>query len=116
MLQKDVGFNDSQVATYKQLKDEQWNKIRPLFDDMRKAKDSLFRLMGDSTVSDTTINNIAALIGEKQKAIDLEAFNHFKRVRALCTNPDQQVKYDSAVLRMFRKMGRPARKSEPKKD
>ena len=115
MLQQEVGFDENQIAQYKQLKEAQWKTIRPLFDEMRKAKDSLFRLMSDSTVSDSIINNAADVIGKKQRALDLQTFNHFKKVRTLCITPEQQVKYDSAVLRMFRKMGKPARKGEADK-
>lgn len=115
MLQTEVGFNDDQVAQYKQLKEQQREKIRPLFDEMRKAKDNLFKLMGDSTVSDSMISIAADAIAQRQKMLDLETFSHFKKVRALCATPEQQVKYDSAVLRMFRKMGKPARRNEASK-
>jgi protein CpxP len=115
MLQKEVGFNENQVAQYETLKTAQRERIRPMFDEMRKAKDSLFRLMSDSTVSDSIINKAADAIAQKQRMLDLQAFNHFRRVRALCVNAEQQVKYDSAVLRMFRKMGKPARRGEAEK-
>jgi Spy/CpxP family protein refolding chaperone len=115
MLQKEVGFNNEQVAQYKQLKDQQWATIRPMFDEMRKAKDSLFRLLSDPNVNDSIIYKTSDVIAQKQKALDLQTFNHFKKVRALCT-PDQQSKYDSMVLRMFRKMGKPMRKNEQGKE
>lgn len=116
MLQNEVGFNDQQVAQYLQLRDRQRQTIRPMFDEMRKAKDSLFRLMGNTTVSDSTINRAADAIAQKQRALDLQTFNHFKQVRSLCVSPEQQVKYDSAVLKMFRKMGKPARRGDASKE
>ncbi len=106
-LQKEVGFNEQQIAQYKQLKDQQREMIHPMFDEMRKAKDSLFRLMGDTTVSDSVISKAADAIAQKQRALDLQTFNHIRKVRALCTTSEQRVKYDSMVLKMFRKMGRP---------
>lgn len=113
MLQKEVGFTDEQVGQYKQLKEEQKASIRPMFDEMRKAKDSLFRLLSDPGINDSTINKVSDLIAQKQKALDLQTFNHFKKVRALCSTPEQRTKYDSMVLRMFRKMGKsPVRKNE----
>src|SRR5262245_45540021 len=45
MLQKEVGFTDEQTAQYQQLRAKQKETIRPMFDDMRKTKDSLFRLL-----------------------------------------------------------------------
>ncbi|MDP4262712.1 MAG: periplasmic heavy metal sensor [Bacteroidota bacterium] len=116
MLQKEVGFTDEQVAQYKQLKDQQWTTIKPMFDEMRKAKDSLFRLLSDPNANDSIINKATDAIAQKQKILDLQTFNHFKKVRALCT-AEQQPKYDSMVQRMFRKMGKPqARRSDADKE
>ena len=86
VLEKEVGFNDDQVAQYKQLKEQQLERLRPLFDEMRKAKDNLFRLMSDSTASDSTIGKAAEAIGYRQKELDLQTFNHFRRVRSLCNS------------------------------
>jgi protein CpxP len=114
MLQKEVGFTDEQTAQYKQLKEKQKETIRPMYDDMRKAKDSLFKLLSYPETNDSLLTKIADAIAQKQKALDLQTFNHFKRVRTLCT-PEQQPKYDSMILRMFRKMGKTPKHSESEK-
>ncbi len=114
MLQKEVGFDDDQTAKYKELKEKQRERIRPMYDDMRKAKDSLFRLLSFPETSDSVLNKITDAIAQKQKVIDLETFNHFKRVRVLCKE-DQLTRYDSMVVRMFRKMGKPTRHNETEK-
>lgn len=114
MLQNEVGFNEEQTAKYKEMKGKQREKVRPMYDNMRKAKDSLFRLLSFPETSDSVLNKMADEIAQKQKAIDLETFNHFKRVRVLCT-PDQLPKYDTMVLQMFRKMGKPVRHGESEK-
>ena len=111
-LEKEVGFSTEQLAEYKLLKEKQRELIRPMFEDMRRSKDSLYRLLGTKDVNDSLVTNAASIIAQKQKALDLVTFSHFKRVRALC-RPEQQEKYDSMILRMFRKMGRP--KSEQEK-
>lgn len=112
ILETEVGFNKDQLDQYKQLKEQQRAASKPMYDDMRKAKDNLFRLMGDSTASDSLIKQAAEAIGQRQRELDLQTFAHFKRVRALCTSNEQAVKYDSAVLRMFRRMGKPPAKKE----
>lgn len=116
MLQKEVGFTDAQIEEYKKLKDQRKESGRPLFDEMRKAKESLFSLMTDTLASDSTIQAAADLIAAQQKALDVQTLNHFKKIRALCSNPEQQVKYDSAVLQMFRKMGKPPKRMEQGKE
>jgi periplasmic protein CpxP/Spy len=115
MFQNEVGFTEAQVAQYRLLKEEQRAAIKPMFDEMRKAKDSLWRLMSDTTVSDSVLSRAADAIAQKQKALDLQTFNHFKRVRMICT-PEQYAKYDTAILRMFSKMGKPAKRNEADKE
>ena len=114
-LKDSVGFNEQQIAEYQKLKDEQSASIKTMFDEMRKAKESLFKLLSDPNVSDSAIGRASDDIANKQKALDLQTFNHFKKVRALCT-PDQLVKYDSLIQRMFRKMGRPIHRGDKDRD
>ena len=102
-LKNEVGFNDNQVAEYKKVKDAQWDKMKGRFDDLRKAKDSFFHLLSVENANDSSLNNAADSIAARQKALDLEAFAHFKELRKLCT-PEQQPKYDSLVQRMFNRM------------
>lgn len=111
MLQKEVGFTDEQTAKYKEMKEKQKERIKPMYDNMRKAKDSLFRLLSFPGTPDSVINKAADVIAQQQKEIDMETFHHFKRVRTLCT-PGQETNFDSMVIRMFRKMGKPVRYHE----
>jgi periplasmic protein CpxP/Spy len=114
MLQKEVGFTEEQIARYKPMKEKQKEIIRPMYDDMRKTKDSLFRLLSYPETSDSVLNKMADVIAQKQKALDLQTFNYFKRVRTLCT-AEQLSKYDSMILPMLRKMGKNPRHNEPAK-
>ena len=112
-LQNEVGFNEEQMSQYKQMRDEQMKAIKPMFDDMRKTKDSLFRMVSSENANDSTVNVIANAIASKQKEMDLRMYNHFKRIRSLCT-PAQLPKYDSVIQRMVRKMGKPRRDQDRK--
>ncbi|MBN8673783.1 MAG: hypothetical protein J0L56_06590 [Chitinophagales bacterium] len=113
MLQKEAGFTDEQITQYKQLKDLQEKTVKPMFDEMRKAKDSLFRLIRNPEISDSVVNRVAEIIAQKQKALDLQTFHHFKSLRALCKDEAQAIKYDSAIFRMFKKMGKQMKRGEP---
>ncbi|HEY6504713.1 MAG TPA: hypothetical protein VIZ28_12110 [Chitinophagaceae bacterium] len=113
-LQNEVGFDSLQIIEYRKIKEKHWATIKPMFEDIRKTKDSLFRLLSYENVNDSLVNATADAIGQKQKAIDLQAFNNFKQIRALC-KPEQLVKYDSLVQRMVRKMGRPQRGGDQSK-
>src|SRR6188474_35445 len=114
MLQEEVGFNEEQTAKYKELKDKQREKIKPMYDNMRKAKDSLFGLLSYPDTPDSVLNRAGEVIAQRQKELDIETFNHFRRVRMLCT-AEQLPHYDSLVIRLLRKMGRPFRHGDSDK-
>jgi periplasmic protein CpxP/Spy len=113
ILQKEVKFDTIQLAQYKVLRDSQKAAMHPMFDQMRKAKDSLFHMISNGNSTDSDISGAADVIAEKQRAIDLRTFYHFKKIRAICT-PDQLANYDSAVFRMFSRMGKPPKKDADK--
>jgi protein CpxP len=95
------------------MRDQQMKAIKPMFDDMRKAKDSLFRMISNDNANDSSVNAVGDAIAQKQKEMDLRMYNHFKRIRSLCT-PAQLPKYDSVIQRMMRKMGKPRRDPDRK--
>jgi hypothetical protein len=111
LLQKDVGFSVEQLAQYKQLKDKQRETIRPMYDEMRKAKDSLFRLLRESSVPDSVVEKAADRIAKQQRTVDLQTYYYFKKVRTLNT-PEQLPKYDTLIQNMFSRMNRPPRRSD----
>ncbi|HET6996280.1 MAG TPA: periplasmic heavy metal sensor [Chitinophagaceae bacterium] len=112
-LQNEVGFNEEQMSQYKQMRDEQMKAIKPMFEDMRKTKDSLFRMISSENTNDSSVNVVADAIARKQKEMDLRMYAHFKRIRSLCT-PAQLPKYDSVIQRMIRKQGKPHRDQDRK--
>ncbi len=104
-LKKDVGFTEEQLKQYGVLKTEQGKNIKPLFSEMREAKQLLFKMLSNPATTDSAAIEAAALIGEKQKNIDLQAYYHFKKVRAICT-PEQLPKFDSLIEKLPYRMGR----------
>ncbi len=104
-LEKEAGFTKDQIATYKAMKEAQKKAIHPMFEDMRKAKEDLFQRLGDNSADSATLERLTDTIAARQKRIDLQTINYFREARKICT-PEQQPKYDSIVIRAFRKMGR----------
>ena len=103
MLQKEVGFSKDQVDAYLSLRKSQMDTIHVLFDELRKSKMDFYNLIYSSQVSDSSLNNAAGIIAEKQKTLDLQMFDHFKKVRNMCT-PDQLQKFDSTIKKVLIRM------------
>lgn len=111
-LKDSIGFNDQQLAQYDQLRQQNRETMRPLFEDLGNAKMTYYTFVSQPN-ADSASQAAAALIGEKQKALDMAFFNHFRQVRELCT-PGQQTKYDSMVQHIIRKMVAAPRRGEHK--
>lgn len=101
LLEKEVGFSKEQLAQYDQLRNKHFESLKPYFDDVRIAKDSLYRLISREQVHDSVIELYAEQVSENQKAVELKMFNYLKTIAALCT-PEQRPKYDSLVQRLVK--------------
>src|SRR4051812_2307673 len=64
-LQKEVGFNEEQMNKFQDLRKGHMEKIKPLFDSLRMAKENLYNLLyTNGDVPDSIINSRAVVIGE----------------------------------------------------
>ena len=106
-LKNEVGFTDSQIAQYREIRTKHKESMRPLFDDIFYAKDSLYKLLVRSQPpSDSTVNLYLKEIGNRQEVIDQKIFNHFLTLKQLCT-PDQVPRYDSTIQKVIKGMINP---------
>jgi periplasmic protein CpxP/Spy len=98
-IQKQLGFNPDQAARFQQLRDQHKATVKPVIDDMKKLKDSLYSLLQKPQLDDTLAVSLIDKIGEKQKEWELMIFHHFQKVRAICDS-SQLPKFDTLVHRM----------------
>ena len=98
-VQKQLGFNVSQAAKFQELRDEHKESVKPVIDDMKKLKDSLYNLLQKPELNDTMAVNLIDKIGERQKQWELMIFHHFQKVRAICDS-SQLPRFDTLVHRM----------------
>jgi flagellar basal body-associated protein FliL len=114
-MQKKIGFNEQQAAKFQQLRDQHKEAIKPVMEEMKKLKDSLYNLLKEPGSNDSTAITLTNKIGEKQKEWELMIYHHFQKVRAICDS-SQLPKFDSLVHRIIKGpwMGkkRPAEKTK----
>ncbi|MEO7312732.1 MAG: periplasmic heavy metal sensor [Chitinophagaceae bacterium] len=109
ILVKELKMTEAQQAAYATMRDEQQAAVRPLREQMKETKDQLFALLNNDTVGPATVEAAAAKSAAVQQQLDLANFNHFKKLRAICT-PAQQEKFDQIIQDVVRQMGpRPGR-------
>jgi len=66
-IQKQIGFNADQTARFQQLRDQHKEAMRPIIEDMKKLKDSLYNLLRNPEANDSVVMGLTTRIGEKQK-------------------------------------------------
>jgi protein CpxP len=100
-MKKELNFSEEQAEKFKQLTSEHFEKMRPILQDIRQAKDSFFSLMRlPEMPSDSLLMASAEKIAAKQKYQELQSFRHFRQVRALC-NDEQKLKFDTLIKKMI---------------
>lgn len=113
-LQKEVGFTPEQLRLFDSLKQRHHTIVKPLGEDLSRSRDSLYNLMGKPATTDSAVQAAAAVIGRKQSALELQLYDNFRQIRAICT-PAQLPKFDSLAPSLVRKMMFPRRPSNQKK-
>ena len=102
-LKREIGFSIQQATAYDSLREQHYSSIRPMFEDLRISRDSLFKLMHQPMVDDSLIAMQSEVVYEKQKAIDLKMHRYFRSVRDLCSE-EQKPKMDSFLNNLAKKM------------
>jgi hypothetical protein len=73
--------------------------MKPRWEEVNNLKDSLYKHIGETEVSDSVINYYTSKWGGKVKENDILLFNHFRDLRKICTK-SQLDKYDTMVTKM----------------
>lgn len=113
MMVRELGMSEQQQKDYKQLKEEHFKNVRPLFDSIRAAKTAFFALIKDTTISDSILNIHSQKISIKQAELDRVTFSHFRRARNIFT-PEQQPNYDAFIQKMMMRGKRDSAKRKPR--
>ncbi|HET9826840.1 MAG TPA: periplasmic heavy metal sensor, partial [Chitinophagaceae bacterium] len=113
-VQKELDFTPDQTAKFRQLRDQHKQAIKPLMEDMKKLKDSLYSLLNGPQVNDSAVTSLTNKIGEKQKEWEVMIFHHLQKVRAICDS-SQLPKFDTLVHHMINRGPWMARKRPQEK-
>ena len=101
-MQRELGLNPEQTEKFKQLRDEHRAAVKPVVDDMKRLKESLYKLLQDPQANDSSARAIAEQIGDKQEEWEILIFHHFEKVRAICDS-SQLPKLDTMVHKLINK-------------
>lgn len=95
-LSKQLDLTDSQRNKLHQLADMHHRESEMIREEVKSARDKYFALMKAPNIDDSTKNAAANSIAQHLKEIEILTFDHFQKVRAICS-PKQQGKFDEII-------------------
>jgi len=105
-LSKKLNFTDIQKDLYFDLAKEHNESAKKIREEIMVAKDSFFDLLKSDNTIDSSRNIAALKVSESIQALDILTFEHFKKVRALCTT-EQKPKFDELIQKMVHAVNSP---------
>ncbi len=103
-LSKELSFSADQQTQHKELKETHFKNIRPLWEEIRLTKDSLYKQLNNSSFDENALQEMTNRLAEKNKLSDQLMFRYFRELRKICT-PEQLAKYDTIVPQMVKRGG-----------
>lgn len=105
-LIRELGLDSQQQQRYMVLVKEHQQASAQLRRQIGEEKDRFFGLLRQSTAPDSVKKAAVAAASRQTEALDLLTFEHFQKVRAICT-PAQQEKFDRIIQQVTAMMAGP---------
>lgn len=112
-LIRELKLDAAQQKQYDVLIEKHHADLRPVQDEMRHTRDSLFDQLASATPDTAIAHRLETKIGTLQAKMERITFEHFQQVRAFC-RPDQQKDFDRVIRDALRMMAPP--QGPPPKD
>lgn len=111
-LAKKLKFNEDQKTAYFKLAKEHNEAAKIIREQIKIDKERLFQLLKTEQIVDSVKNNAALKVSLSIQSLDILTFDHFKKVRALCTE-EQKPKFDQLIQKMVNSVNNPQKGIKP---
>jgi protein CpxP len=95
-LVKELSLNNDQQNKLHELAKEHHSQSQEIRGRIKDARHQLFKLLQQPDVTDSIKKAAAGNVAKNLEELDLLTFNHFQKVRIICT-PAQQKKFDEII-------------------
>jgi protein CpxP len=103
-LVRELKLDKRQQDGFSSMKQKYFQMMRPMWDSIRSAKDSLYRQLGNPSADDSLISQLAQRVADQTKRSEEKQFDHFRELRTMC-RPEQQAVFDTLIPKMLTRMG-----------
>ncbi len=108
----ELKLDEKQKVQHKEIKDAHFTRMKPVFDSITSAKSHLYKQLQEPKANDSLITLYTNAIGQQQSLISIYTYEHFQKMRAICT-PEQQIKLDELIQKIVHNMGKRGNKPKP---
>ena len=105
ILKRELQLTEAQMKEYIELIQEHRQAAGALENEMRQLKRNLFNF----SQPDSTKEALVQKISQVQQKLDIQTYQHFKKVRVLCTE-EQKLKFEEVLMKALDRRPRPRRK------
>ena len=105
-LSHELGLDDKQKAQLHEFASQHHMESEKIRQHIKEARDHFFDLIKMPNVNPATKDSAANAIADNLKKLELLTFDHFQKVRMMCT-PDQQVKFDKIINQVIKMVAGP---------
>jgi protein CpxP len=86
----------AQDTLLRKMKQDHNERMKPLWEEIRKTKDTLYRQLGEANGGDSIANAVSLRLSALNHEADMKTFRHFQEVRNECT-PEQRAIFDTLI-------------------
>jgi predicted RND superfamily exporter protein len=97
-IYKEIGLDSNQIVVFKKEKDDYFNSMRPIWNENRKTKDSLYKKL-DLNSSDSNVQSLLDQISDLDHYSDSFTFDHFSKLRTRLKF-EQQKRFDTVIPKL----------------
>ena len=105
-LASKLNFTDRQKELYFDLAKDHNEHAKIIRQQIKIDKEQLFQLLKSDHVIDSTRNKAALKVSLSIQSLDILTFEHFKKVRAICTE-EQKPAFDELIQKMVNSVNSP---------
>ncbi len=103
-LKNDIGFTEKQLAAYDSLSKQHRKNMQPLFEQLKKEKETRLKYVSLYQYADTAITAAVNKTIIQQQLVEKKMLMHLKDIRNICTQ-EQKIKFDTSIYKMFGRRG-----------
>ena len=103
-IAKQLDFDETQMKEFVEIDKSHREKHKNIIHSLEELKGQLFSDISKDSISETKIDSIATLIGNKEKEKEMEVFYFFKKIKSIC-NDKQKKQFENLMKDALPKRG-----------